>query len=47
MNSNMPHTPGHPTSTEHGIAVAVVLWIMLAGVLVVMANAWAMSLVME
>lgn len=38
------HTPGHPSSAEQDLAVAVVLWIMLAGICVVMANAWAAGL---
>lgn len=39
------HTPGHPTSIEQDVAVAIVLWIMLAGVCVVVANAWAAGII--
>jgi hypothetical protein len=38
-------SPEHPTSLEQQIAVAIVLWIILAGVSVVVANAWAMGMV--
>lgn len=31
----------HPTGLEHGIVVAIILWLMLAGVAVFIANAWA------
>lgn len=35
----------HPSNHEQDIAVAVVLWVMLAGFCVVAANAWATSLI--
>lgn len=47
MPSNTPpnqRSSHHPTTLEHGLAVAIVLWVMLAGVCVVMANAWAAGL---
>jgi hypothetical protein len=44
MPSNKPHVPGHPTNHEQDLAVAIVLWMMLAGVCVVIANAWAMEI---
>lgn len=39
------HTPQHPSNLEHTIALAVVVWLMLAGICVLAANAWAMSLI--
>lgn len=38
---NPTPVPGHPSALERHIAVAIVLWVMLAGVCVVLANAWA------
>gem|GEM_PF-6923606 len=43
MSSQTSHTPGHPSATEQNLAVAIVLWVMLAGFCVVLANAWAME----
>lgn len=40
------HVPGHPSSAEQDLAVVVVLWIMLAGICVVLANAWAANLML-
>lgn len=35
----------HPeTRKQHAIAIAATLWLMVAGVCVVLANAWAMGL---
>jgi hypothetical protein len=45
MPPNKPHIPGHPTGLEQNLAVAVVLWVMLAGVCVLIANAWAMEMI--
>lgn len=44
MPSNTHTSTGHPTSLEQHLAVAVVLWMMLAGVCVLIANAWAMEM---
>ena len=45
MSPNKPHFPGHPSAFEQDLAVAVVLWVMLAGVCVLIANAWAMEVI--
>jgi hypothetical protein len=45
MSSSKPHSPGHPTFLEQNLAVAVVLWVMLAGVCVFIANAWALEMI--
>jgi hypothetical protein len=45
MSQTKPHLPGHPTALEQNIAVAVVLWVMFAGVCVLIANAWAMEMI--
>jgi hypothetical protein len=37
------HEPGHSNALEQNIAVAVVLWIMVAGIAVVVAHAWALE----
>ncbi len=37
------HSPGRRSREEQAFAVAVVLWLMIAGVCVVVANAWAMG----
>ncbi len=44
---HIPRTSRHPSSTEQDIAVAVVLWIILAGIAVVAANAWAAELILS
>jgi hypothetical protein len=43
MRAPPAHTPGPPTILEQNIALAIVLWIILAGIGVVVANAWAMG----
>jgi len=43
MNTKLPQV-GHPTNHEQDLAVAIVLWIMLAGMCVLAANAWASGL---
>ena len=48
MHTTQPRTAGeHPTTLEHNIAIIIVLWVILAGVCVVLANAWAASLLLE
>ncbi len=37
------HDPGHPSLLEQHLAVAVVLWIIVAGLAVLAANAWALE----
>jgi hypothetical protein len=44
MNSPL-HKPGHPSAVEQDIAVAIVLWIMLGGICVLVANAWAAGVI--
>ena len=39
---NIPHQP-RKTQEEQTFAVAAILWAMVAGVCVVLANAWAMG----
>ena len=41
MNPKFVHIPAHPTPLEQDLSVAIVLWIMLAGICVFVANAWA------
>jgi hypothetical protein len=43
MNKQTETSLRHPSNHEHDIAVAVVLWVILAGFCVVAANAWAAS----
>jgi hypothetical protein len=38
-------TPQHPSAIEHSIAVAIVLWIIVAGLCVLAANAWALDMI--
>jgi hypothetical protein len=45
MSLNKPHSPAHPSNLEQNLAVAVVLWVMLAGICVLIANAWAMEMI--
>lgn len=35
----------HPSSLEQDLSVAIVLWIMLAGICVLVANAWAAGVI--
>lgn len=42
LNMHSPHTPRK--AHEQTIAVAAILWLMVAGVCVVIANAWAMGI---
>ena len=43
MSPKQTHTPAHPSHLEQDLAVAIVLWLMLAGVCVLIAHAWAME----
>ncbi len=43
MTPKQTHIPGHPSTHEQDLAVAIVLWVMLAGICVVIANAWALE----
>jgi len=47
MHLHHQHTAGHPSTVEQDIAVAVVLWLMLAGLCVILANAWALEYFVE
>lgn len=46
MFNTKPHSPTHSTVLEQNVAVAVVLWMMFAGICVLIANAWAMEMIM-
>lgn len=35
----------HPSNLEQDLSVAIVLWIMLAGICVLVANAWAAGVI--
>ncbi len=45
MFNTKPHSPAHSTALEQNLAVVIVLWIMFAGICVLIANAWAMEMV--
>lgn len=45
MGNTKAHFPGHSSVLEQNLAVAVVLWIMFAGICVLIANAWAMDMI--
>ena len=45
MDTQKPYSAAHSTTLEHNIALIVVLWLMFAGVCVLLANAWAMELI--
>ncbi len=44
---HLHHELSHPSKVEQDIAVAITLWLMLAGFMIVMANAWAMEMLVE
>lgn len=45
MPFNKPRSPAHASALEQNLAVAIVLWVMLAGICVVIVNAWAMEMI--
>jgi hypothetical protein len=46
MHFHKPNSPAHPTALEQNLAVVIVLWMMFAGICVLIANAWAMEVLM-
>lgn len=43
MPQKQPYQPAHLSLHEQDLAVAIVTWLMLAGIMVVIANVWAME----